>query len=516
MKNIFKLIGAMRSMAIIALVAVIGFSFAACSDSGGGGGSTANNVNGTWIDSDGGTLTLNNGNFEVSENNKNAMKGTYTVTGGNITMVVKELYGDALNEMGWEDIYIDITFESKWYNKDQLINALIEWYKESFDTDDEDALEFFNTYYDFNVLFPTVTGTVNGNNMTLNINGEIETYTKDAGSTDPDPDPGPVTGYSWTKVTDTAFGTYGINAISYANNKFVAVGRYDHMAYSSDGVTWTAVADKIFDDYHINVITYGNGKFVAGGEWGKMAYSSDGITWTSIDTGTSFDYVQGGLTRKRQIKTIAYGGGKFVAGSEEGKIATSADGITWIAVTTDAFNYDITFSTGEISHRISTIYTIAYGNGKFVAGGSDGLIATSPDGTTWTAATTDVFNHVNLGGFDIKADVYTIAYGNNKFVAGSSYCDTAYSSDGITWTRVAENKLSGVIYTIAYGNSKFIAGDAGGKIAISSDGVTWTAAGSSILGTDGYDRGYDVKGIAYGNNRFVAVGNNKIAYSTWH
>ena len=37
MKNTVKLFGAIRSIAIIALVAVIGFSFASCDDSGSGG-----------------------------------------------------------------------------------------------------------------------------------------------------------------------------------------------------------------------------------------------------------------------------------------------------------------------------------------------------------------------------------------------------------------------------------------------------------------------------------------------
>jgi hypothetical protein len=38
MKNFAKFLGAMRSIAIIAMVAVIGFSFAACDDGNGGGG----------------------------------------------------------------------------------------------------------------------------------------------------------------------------------------------------------------------------------------------------------------------------------------------------------------------------------------------------------------------------------------------------------------------------------------------------------------------------------------------
>jgi hypothetical protein len=44
------------------------------------------------------------------------------------------------------------------------------------------------------------------------------------------------------------------------------------MAYSTDGVTWTAVADSTFGTDDINAIAYANNRFVAVGWNGKMAY----------------------------------------------------------------------------------------------------------------------------------------------------------------------------------------------------------------------------------------------------
>jgi hypothetical protein len=444
-------------------------------------------------------------------------------------MVVKELHGDALNEsMKEDDEDIVNIYESKWYNKTQLIDVYKKRLKNEYPyLTDAEITNYINSYSATldDEVFSTVTGTINGGNMTFtDEDGTTTTYTKGGGSTKPGTDPGTDPGtndrYEWITVTDTKFGNYeNVFAITYANGKFVAVGGYASMAYSSDGVTWTAVEDNKFDSRwdHIYAITYGNNKFVVTGSDGMISYSTDVITWTAVDTGTLFKYVTSeGNTRTSIIRTIAYGGGRFVAGGEQGKMATSMDGVTWTAVTTDAFDYDVTSSEGEISHRKATIYSIAYGNGKFVAGCEDGIIATSSDGETWAAISTDVFDHVSIFGTDMVASVYTIAYGGGKFVAGSNYCDTVYSSDGITWTKVAENGLEGSIYTIAYGNNKFIAGDAGGRIAISSDGVTWTSAGSSILGSDRFSYGYGIAGIAYGNNRFIAAGSGKkIAYSTW-
>jgi len=43
MKNLFKLLGP------IALVAVIGFSFAACKNDDDGGGGASSTLNGTWV-----------------------------------------------------------------------------------------------------------------------------------------------------------------------------------------------------------------------------------------------------------------------------------------------------------------------------------------------------------------------------------------------------------------------------------------------------------------------------------
>jgi len=88
MKNVFKMLG------IVALVAAIGFLMAACDDD------TTNNavpppnpLVGTWQATDGSAYKFNSdGTFEGSEYGTPVMKGTYTTSGGSMTIIVNQIY----------------------------------------------------------------------------------------------------------------------------------------------------------------------------------------------------------------------------------------------------------------------------------------------------------------------------------------------------------------------------------------------------------------------------------------
>jgi len=86
------------------------------------------------------------------------------------------------------------------------------------------------------------------------------------------------------------------------------------------------------------------------------------------------------------IRDFAWGNGTYVAvgdygptGYKKGTIAFSTDANNWTTVT------DSTFGT-------TTISALAFGNGKFLAGGSiDGKMAYSTDGVIWTAVADSSF-----------------------------------------------------------------------------------------------------------------------------
>jgi hypothetical protein len=376
-------------------------------------------------------------------------------------------------------------------------------------------------------------------------------------------DPCSVCSYSWTwtAVEDSTIWEYpysfeydgetfastkahDINAIAYGNGRFVAVGYSSSgyypnttytgkMAYSANGSNWTAVSNSTFTSDIINAIAYGNNRFVAVGSDGEMAYSTDGVNWTAVEDRTAWSYEYSGNTYYSAIYAIAYGNGKWVAGGSGGRMAYSDDnGVTWKAVA-DSTVWEHTYSDG--SKTTSSIEGIAYGNGRWVAGGYlYGKMAYSADGENWTAVADSKF------GTDYSDAINGIAYGGGKFVAvgeGFFYNDgkMAYSADGASWTAVADNTIwqyidysddlqTAGINGIAYGNNRFVAVGYKGKMAYSADGASWTAVVDSTFITtytfDDEDETFtsttDINAIAYGNGRFVAVGENgKMAYADW-
>ena len=67
--------------------------------------------------------------------------------------------------------------------------------------------------------------------------------------------------------------------------------------------------------------------------------------------------------------------------------------------------------------------------------------------------------------------IYSICYGNGKYVAVGSKGKMAYSTDGITWTAVADSTFSSTIYSICYGNGKYIVGGGYGQMAYCQVGI---------------------------------------------
>ena len=145
------------------------------------------------------------------------------------------------------------------------------------------------------------------------------------------------------------------------------------------------------------------------------------------------------------------------------------------------------------------INDIAWGNDKFVAVGSYGEIASSPDGMNWTTVADSKF-----GTTIIRA----ITWGNNMFIAGGLNGIMTYSLDGTNWTVIHSTFGANTIARIVWGKDKFVAVGDGGRMAYSVDGINWIAVPESTFGSE------NINGIIWGNNKFVAVGNRgKMAYS---
>jgi len=191
------------------------------------------------------------------------------------------------------------------------------------------------------------------------------------------------------------------------------------------------------------------------------------------------------------VNSIAFGNGTFVAVTQNGAIATSPHGTTWTQRTNPV--------TGA-----SVLNWVTFGNGIFVAVGLNGLILTSSDGITWTQRTNPV-----AGG---TAGLNCVAFGNGTFVAcgsrggvvvvGEPQGVVLTSPNGITWTQ--QQNLANQLTRVAFGNGTFVAlSGVINSILTSSNGTTWTSASWS-------GQTATFVGVGFGNGTFVVGANNGI------
>ena len=229
------------------------------------------------------------------------------------------------------------------------------------------------------------------------------------------------------------------------------------------------------------------------------APSSGGPTTWTVVADRPFD--------SYDINAIAYGSGRFIAGGGRGRMAYSADGRSWTRVA------DSTFGTNGI-------VAIAYGNNRWVAGGEEGKMAYSADGVTWTAAEdSGLWDYTDFRGNPAKYSILDIAWGNNRFVAVSYRGKLAFSADGARWTAIANSTFgTSNIYAVAYADNRFVAVDERGRVVYSTDGARWTDVADSTLGThENYAIAWGTAGNVGG--RFVAIGRDRegvgaMAYSS--
>ena len=184
------------------------------------------------------------------------------------------------------------------------------------------------------------------------------------------------------------------------------------------------------------------------------------------------------------FKDICYGNGVFVAVGTNGAIYRSSDG--------DSFS-----QVGSVSGNFTGVcYGGHFGTPTFIAVGDGGIYRSTDNGTTWTAVDTSVIG--------LKSVSYTGSAGWTFVAVGNT--NVRKSTDGgITWTSMG---YYASFNDICYGG-KFVAvgyDNNGGKIYYSTNaGITMTLA-------TGYGGG-PVYGVCYGNGKYVCVGSG-IYYST--
>jgi photosystem II stability/assembly factor-like uncharacterized protein len=268
-------------------------------------------------------------------------------------------------------------------------------------------------------------------------------------------------GETWERQQNT--GTGSLKKITYAKNKFVAVGD-SGIFISTDGASWTKKMSGT-----MNGVIYSDEKdlFVVCG-FGYGAKSTDGETWESV---ASLPSCYG----------ICYGNGQFVAVgyySSQGiqtVIEVSSDGTTWESVTN---------SLGVV------LNSVIWHKTKYIMSGNNGVIVTTEDMETWNTQAIESLENIALR--------QLISYSNTIVVVGNGGT-IAKSEDATEW----EIETSGTtlnLTDIIYAQGKYVA-IGQDKIATSTDLVHWTIQSTGTTTT--------LFGLCYGNGKFVVVGESR-------
>lgn len=365
-------------------------------------------------------------------------------------------------------------------------------------------------------------------------------------------------GVTWTKHSISVFGYNDqVYSATYGGGKYIVVGASGKVVTSTDLITWTLQTVSTWSTYDIRSVVYnGSNLFVICGANGQVATSPDAITWTMRTANQA----------TKALRSVTFFGGIYTVVGLDGCISTSADAITWTArtalvvaagshLTSVAYNgsnlyvavaeyntsYEIfttsdpttawTVRTTPSSLSTAGFYGVTYGNGIFVAVGTNGALITSTDGITWTRRSASSFSALNgvvfanntfvyagsgeIGvssngkawrnsswtfGLKKEYQVNTVKYTNGLFLIGGYPYNTtvtiSYSSDGIKWySSLVSDQYNEYVYSIAYGNGVYIVGTDAGKIWTSPDLETWTQQSSPTTSA--------ILGAEFGNGLFV-------------
>ena len=309
-------------------------------------------------------------------------------------------------------------------------------------------------------------------------------------------------GVIWATLTaiQTPGSSRGLNDIAYGNGVWHAVGfiffggRQNPVARrSTNGTTWsTPTGMSIGTNRSLQAVAYGNGIWLTGGSSGILKRSTDnGISWATVTYGST-----------ELITNLTYGNGVWVG--NDNRVSTN-NGLTWTTLTqiraalgnTSYVRNSLMYiahkntwvavnrTTGRMARSTSVTGTwttlqlniqaqapaqakdVQYGNGVWIAVGSNGQARRSTNGTTWSSISIS------------SATNFNVAYGNGIWVVGTTGSPTSSiwrsTNNGLNWQNIV---LSGTGFSQAleYSNGKWLMQDSNGNLWQSTDAVSWTSS----------------------------------------
>jgi len=213
------------------------------------------------------------------------------------------------------------------------------------------------------------------------------------------------------------------------------------------------------------------------------SFASGGTVLTSTD---GYSWTNPAYTGSPPYRDIVFGNSQFVAVGTFGIIATSPDGLAW------------TKRSDCGLFCLDDLFSIAWSGSGYAAVGENGMVFTSSDGTSWTSRATPL-------GASTSTVLRRVASSGTVFVASGHVATTIkgaiiYSTNGgVTWTSATITPTTGYEFdNVAWDGSRFLATAFGSPAGIwtSTDGASWTQlttnlisrltpAGAGYIGTNG-------------------------------
>ena len=292
-------------------------------------------------------------------------------------------------------------------------------------------------------------------------------------------------GLNWLNTSGPFNSTAPSVGVGFYNNIWVS-GQYNvGLYYSLDGSNWSN-ANTAFPT--VTSVSQAGSLWFATGPNATMniKYSRDGSNWQNV-VSQGFSPITG----QDIFINFAYNGSNLYVGTLQqvagvnGKIITSPDGSNWTANTSNTFDNPYCVSYLPYSSNAITVPSSPF---NWIAVGKN--IILSQDGLYWTTQPSPMTT-INT----VITDGYRYIIGGNDILS-----PIQYSYNGVLWILTNVYSVLHIVNSIAYSSNLYVAvGQNPNTIAYSEDLITWKPAVSGSFSVVG-------NGVTYGNGIWAATG----------
>ena len=266
-------------------------------------------------------------------------------------------------------------------------------------------------------------------------------------------------GLNWVVETNTI--TRSLYDVTKTDSQYIAVGSSNVHVTSPNGKVWTEQTPL---PSALRSVTWTGSQVVGAGSKIYTSPTGNDSSWTErTDITGSEKYVS--------FRDVIWTGSQYVSAGSS--MFTSSDSITWTG-----------HAVRVINENFNDIATLS---GVFVAVADAGGIATSSNGTDWTAQTSGSTNH--LHGVHMSASM-SVTVGNSGTILTST--------NSIDWTS-RDSTVATQLNSVTKNDSLYVAVGNTGTILTSTDGVSWSA---STSGTN------NLTDVIWTGTQFVIVGSS--------